>query len=233
MQKKILLLQFRTDYSEDHEQECFKDAFSEHNVTFEYANAITGKLTQDLLHNKDAVIIGGSGEFYFSRGDGNNTWAKDAKQFVAQTLEKNIPTLGVCFGYQLLGMVAGGSIIRDEQKMESGTFDMTALPDASDDPVFTGLPEKFEAQVAHKDVLVYLDDNIRPLIVSERVNPHGFKVKGVDAWGVLFHPELNEKRMTQRITMYEEYIPKDSNIEEIFRDTPEAEKVLDNFARII
>lgn len=231
--KNILLVQFRTDQSEAHERDCFKEAFSDHNVTFESVNAVKNALSGDMLEGKDGVILGGSGEFYLSQGDGKDTWAPKAEDFIKRTLDKNVPTLGICFGYQMLGKAMGGDVVRDPESMETGTFAVTSLPGANDDPLFTGVPETFEAQLGHKDVLVGLNGNTFSLAESEKVHPQGFRVKGVDAWGVLFHPELNTERMKQRISMFEGYLPPDAKIEDVFKDTPEAAKVLDNFAQII
>lgn len=233
IKKSILLVQFRTDGSEAHERDCFREAFESKDVDFECVNAVKDDISGDMLAGKDGVILGGSGQYYLSNGDGADTWVPRSIEFIKKTLDKDIPTLGICYGYQILGKALGGDVIREEDRKETGTFTITSLPDSEDDPLFTGIPDSFEAQLGHKDVLVGLNGNTYSLAESEKVHPQGFKVKGAQAWGVLFHPELNARRMKERMDMFAGYVPEGMKVEDIFKDTPHAAKVLDNFAHII
>ncbi len=231
--KKILLVQFRTDQTEEHEVHCFREAAHLHHEQLNTLNAVKENYTPDILNGHDAVILGGSAQFYLSQGDGMDSWVSNALSLVDNAIEQDIPMLGVCFGYQILGLAFGGRVIRENERREVGIFEITQSDEATNDPLFRGIPEVFDAQLAHKDYLTGLNGDLTYLAKSERVHPQAFRVKGKRAWGVLFHPELNGARMRDRISMFPGYLKPDQSVEDTFWDTPHAEKVVHNFMEVV
>ncbi|MEK7084140.1 MAG: type 1 glutamine amidotransferase [Patescibacteria group bacterium] len=235
--KKILVVQFRTDQSEAHEQKCFCEQFPD--VEFEFFNAITGSFSNDLLAGIASVIFGGSGEFYLGQGAGKDTWLPKANTLIDEMLARDVPFLGLCFGCQMLALHQGARIVKDPAMEEIGAVAVTPLPSAEHDPLFANLPSQFPVHVAHKETAVDLPGHLIPLAHSEKVACQAFRVQGKRAWGVLFHAELDKKLMTERFFLYydngrKEYA--EGGVEEIvgqFRETREAGEVLRRFVVFI
>ncbi len=231
--KKILLMQFRTNESEEHEIHCFREAAHLHHEQLHTLNAVKENYDLSILNEYDALILGGSGQFYLSRGTAEYAWLPKTISFIKEALNRDLPILGVCFGHQLLGLANGCRVIHDELRMETGTLPVTKLDEANSDVLFDGIPRSFYAQLGHKDCLDGINGNIVCLARSDKVHPQAFRVKGKRAWGVLFHPEMNSKRIKERIGMFPEYLKHNQQAEDAFWDTPHAEKIIDNFMKVV
>lgn len=230
----ILIVQFRTNATLAHEQQCFLEEYGDE-ATLHFVNAITDELAPELLDTPTAVIISGSGEFYLTQGDGKDTWLPKTLRFIGQVLDRDIPLLGICFGFQLLAIQQGGVVERVEAMKETGTLEIQLFPSAYNDELFESLPDNFLGQLGHKDTITKLPKHVIPLAKSEKVPFQAFRVQGKMAWGTLFHPELNRERMRSRLLLSPEYALDQSNIEQalaLFRDTPEAAHILHLFIKL-
>jgi GMP synthase-like glutamine amidotransferase len=69
-------------------------------------------------------------------------WLVREKQFIAETIGRNKPVLGICLGAQLLADVLGGRVTPNGEK-EIGWFPVSLTDGASGLPVFRALPEEF------------------------------------------------------------------------------------------
>ncbi len=224
--KKILVLQTRTNHTEAHEQECLTEAYKNLDVQFIYKNTIRDDLTLDTLKGVDAVIVGGSGQYYLSD---DNEWKPKMNHFIHHIIEKGIPMLGICFGFQAIALQQGAKIIKDESMKESGVFEMTLLNRATEDPLYVGLPQSFPVPLAHKETIVDLPEHLEILSKSERVACQSFRIRGKEVWGVLYHPEMTKQRMQERFDMTPEYKEGKQDISKYLKDTPEANEVLRRF----
>ncbi|MBT3816855.1 MAG: C26 family cysteine hydrolase domain-containing family [Candidatus Magasanikbacteria bacterium] len=231
--KKILVIQFRTDASKEHDRQCIIDEVGVTENQFEFVSAIENKFPED-LSVFSGVILGGSGEFLLSKGDGIGTWREWTFDFIDKVLTADIPLFGICFGYQLLALQQGAEIVDDKSMRETGTYDTYKLADAKNDLFFSKLPESFYGEYAHKDTIVNYPECLVPLSKTDLVEKNAFKIKGKSAWGILFHPELNRERMIERATsspISAGYLMTEDKekVFSSFKDAPEAAKVLHNF----
>lgn len=235
--KKIYIVQFRTDASEAHDQSCYNEELGEYSSQFVFLNAVKGTLPTEIPEDMAGVIMGGSGEFFLTKDDPEKVeWIKKTMEFIDLLIEKDIPLFGVCYGAHLLALNRGSDITLDEKLSEVGTFDVELLPDAKDDPFFSKLPEHFEGQFGHKSTPINFPKKLIPLARTERVSVQAFRVQGKPAWGLMFHPELNRERMKVRIGLFPNYVPKGMAMEDLlkdFHDTPEASQLLHMFADYI
>lgn len=230
--KQILVVQFRDDASEAHEQACYATMLPAHQERILYRNALRDNLALIPTEDIGAIILGGSGQFYVSNGDGEGAWREQAYAFIDRALTQDIPLLGVCFGFQLLAAHQGARVVRDPAMSEVGSFQTSILPAAIDDPLCINLPERFLAQFGHKDTAVDFPDHLVPLAKTERVVCAAFRVADKNAWGVLFHIELNQKHMGERLRLFPHYVKDQNGLEEtlaLFQDTPEAASMLVRF----
>lgn len=230
--KQILVIQFRDDVSEAHEQACYSAMLPAHRERIIYRNALRDDLARIPTEDIGAIILGGSGQFYVSNGDGEGAWREHTYAFIDRALAQDIPLLGVCFGFQLLAAHQGARVIRDRAMSQVGSFQTTILPAAINDSLCINLPERFFAQFGHKDTAVDFPDHLIPLAQTERVACAAFHIADKHAWGALFHIELDRERMGERLRLFPHYAEDQNKIEEtlsLFQDTPEAASILTRF----
>ena len=112
-------------------------------------------------------------------------------QIVAE-LGGEIPVFGVCLGYQCIGQVFGGDIVRAEQVMHG----KTSMINHEGKGVFTGLPQPFEATRYHSLVIKKdtIPDCLEVTAWTEKENGKieeimGLRHRTLPIEGVQFHPE--------------------------------------------
>ena len=76
--------------------------------------------------------------------DDRHPWLREENLFLKRLLMLHMPVLGVCLGAQLVAKAALAPVYRVETP-EIGWFDVELTDDAADDPVFSRLPQRFEA----------------------------------------------------------------------------------------
>jgi len=111
---------------------------------------------------------------------------------VVADLGEAFPILGVCLGYQCIGQVFGGQIVRADKVMHG----KTSMMFHTDQGVFSGLPQPFEATRYHS--LVLKKDSVPECleVTAWTEKPGGgieeimgVKHKDLPVEGVQFHPE--------------------------------------------
>lgn len=114
-----------------------------------------------------------------------------------------IPTLGICFGHQLLCHSLGATVERAES-MSSGVWDLSLNSHGSSDELFSsrgsgegGAPV---ALYSHQDHVMDVPESCLLLGSAEHNRVTAVRVIGDDgmglpAWGVQFHPEAAKARV--------------------------------------
>ena len=101
------------------------------------------------------------------------------------------PTLGICFGHQILAQALGGEVQRNPNGREIGTV---VVERTADDPIFEGLPASFAAQATHVDSVVRLPPSAVPLARSSLDPSQAIRFTET-CYGVQFHPEFDAEVM--------------------------------------
>lgn len=195
---KALLVQLRNkDDIAAHEAACFRRYADRGGVTLESVN-VYGEESDyaKFLEKYDAVIIGGS--HVDPIGDyPRRVWLEGIAR---AALERRSPFLGICFGFELLAIAAGGAVEFDESRKEFGSHIMRRFHAA--DPIFGRLPESFIAQSAHKCVVSKVPEGFLVAAANERVPIQAIARPECIQYGTQFHPELRRKDMCDRMEMY-------------------------------
>jgi len=105
-------------------------------------------------------------------------------------VQQRIPTLGICFGHQLLAHALGGEVDYNPHGREYGTLEVTFTPVAESDPLLSSLPESACLHVSHAQSVLKLPDGAVRLAFSQKDSNQAFCVNSC-AWGVQFHPEFD------------------------------------------
>jgi GMP synthase-like glutamine amidotransferase len=113
-------------------------------------------------------------------------WLRAAHDLLGQTLERGVPTLGVCLGAQVLARTAGGSV-GPAADAECGWQPVQLTDAGTEDRLFAGRPRTFDVFQWHSYAFD-LPPGAVPLARSP-VCLQSFRV-GACAWGVQWHPEV-------------------------------------------
>ena len=100
----------------------------------------------------------------------------------------------MCYGHQLLAEALGGEAGWHPKGREIGTVSVTLTEAGKQDPLLSGLPNTFLAQVTHAQSALVLPPGAT-LLASNNYEPHQAYRVGDRAWGVQFHPEFTSDIM--------------------------------------
>ncbi len=236
--KKILILQFRTDSTAQHEQKCFNDFSLKCPVKIDYINALDKKIKwskpKELTDKYDGVVLGGSGELCFSgrskEDDKKFDLAlKNTNEFIHFLIEQDFPAFGICFGHQLIGHHLGVKIHKDKSQAKSGSFSLSLTDAGKNDPLFKNMPKTFIAQYGHKDCLQSTPDNTKLLVTGgDKCKTSALKHKN-NIYSVQFHPEMNKNDLLEKMNIYSDYIEDKHKFKKNLKDSPHSSKILENF----
>jgi GMP synthase-like glutamine amidotransferase len=114
-------------------------------------------------------------------------WLRPEGELLREALDQEAPIFGVCLGGQLLAKAAGAPV-GPSPKPEMGWTEVELLDAAAEDPVFRGLPDRFEALQWHSYAFELPRGAVR--LATNPVCLQAYRL-GERAWGVQFHPEVD------------------------------------------
>lgn len=239
MSLRILLLQARThdDPARVEEIETFAERCRLPLEAFCPANVLDGVPSLEATRRHDAIMVGGSGDFYVSKGNLPNF--PRLLELLTEVVEVGHPMFASCFGFQCLTQALGGEIIHDPENTEVGTFELTLTGAGAVDPLFGSLPATFRAQLGRKDRATALPAGSLHLAASERCPFQAFRLPRLPVWASQFHPELNRERNLGRFFRYLDGYAHHMTPEELdrtqrgFLDSPETEALLPRFLELV
>ena len=121
-------------------------------------------------------------------------WSESTGRWLARTVARGTPVLGICFGHQLLADALGGEAGDHPAGMEIGTVQIELRPEAAGDPLTGTLPPRFDAHVLHRQSALRLPAGAVRLAGNDFEPTQAFRV-GSNAWGLQFHPEFDDDIM--------------------------------------
>jgi len=175
----------------------------------------------------DGVVVTGSRSSVYW----DEPWIETTAAWVAEAIDRDIPTLGICWGHQLLAHVLGGTV-EDMGAYEVGYSEIERLGESR---LLSGISQTFTAFTSHSDEVSQLPPGATPLAKNEYSN-HGFRYDHV--FGVQFHPEYDTK--TARDLVYEKDLS-DERLESVlaeiteenYHEACEAKLLFENFLEIV
>jgi GMP synthase (glutamine-hydrolysing) len=118
-------------------------------------------------------------------------WLADERAFLQRLAAEEVPLIGVCLGGQLLAKALGAPV-RRMPSPEVGWFPLHLTADAARDPVFGGLPERFDSFQWHLYAFE-LPPGVVLLARTERCY-QAYRA-GEAAWGLQFHAEVTREAL--------------------------------------
>ncbi|AJM92027.1 MULTISPECIES: type 1 glutamine amidotransferase [Nitrosopumilus] len=127
-------------------------------------------------------------------------YLKAEQQLIKNSVEKDIPVLGICLGSQLIAKTFGGKVYSGT-KTEIGFYNDLKINNKS--TLFSGFSNPFTVFHWHGDTFDLPDDAVR-LASSEYYQNQAFQYKS--AVGLQFHIEVNEEMVNLWLDNTEEKI---------------------------
>lgn len=124
------------------------------------------------------------------------------KEFLGHIIQHRVPTLGICYGHQLLVHLSnGGKIALNPQGLEKGHYKFTqTIPGFS---LFKGLPTEFKAKMHHFDIIDTLPASFKNFGSTAKTSYGAiqFSQNGEDfpIFGLQIHPEKSFRKVNQTI----------------------------------
>jgi len=132
------------------------------------------------LAGVDAVVLTGSTAGVYEAD--RRPWIDDAADFVADLVDAGVPTLGVCFGHQLVNAALGGRV------EHRGTTARLVDVDLGATPLFDGVGATIPA--VHGDRVVAPGDGMRVVASADYYEAFATAHREAPVWTVQYHPEF-------------------------------------------
>lgn len=236
---KIFLLQARhaDDAARLEERTSFADMAGVPETAVIPFDLLTAVPTLADISRYDALMIGGSGDYYVSKGNLPNFQA--VLDLLVEVVAIGQPMFASCFGFQMLAQALGGEIVYAPQEMEVGTYEVQLTEDGRADDLFSCLPDVFHAQLGRKDKAARLSDSVLHLAASHRAPFQALRVSGKPIWATQFHPELTKETNLARFRRYMDGYAATTAPAELqkmfqqFDDSPEANQLIGRFMQLV
>jgi GMP synthase (glutamine-hydrolysing) len=157
---------------------------------FEVVDADRGERLPSRPRDYDAILITGSPRSVTELAP----WMLRTCEYLREAADRRVPILGVCFGHQLLGHAYGARVRRSSLGREIGTVSCELTPEGREDPLFDGVPARFEVQATHEDVVEDAPPAMELLASNAHTRNQAFRV-GRTVRAVQFHPEVDAATM--------------------------------------
>ena len=198
---KFLLLQARSgaDPVRLEEQQAFATQLDVGLNQIDGLDIFQEPLDLERAQQYSAVLVGGAGEYGVLD---DNPRVHDLIDFLVTVADAKHPLFGSCFGFQALVLGLGGTVVHDEPNAEVGTYRLTRSDAAPHDPVFSVLPEAFNAQHGHKDRASRMPESAVVMASSDLCPFQAMRVEGAPVFATQFHPELTWRDNRTRFERY-------------------------------
>lgn len=114
---------------------------------------------------------------------------------------RDYPFLGCCYGIGVLGHHLGKVVSKENYSEAVGTADCSLTEAGKADHLLTGVPDRFEAFVGHKEAMQRLPEGCTHLVTAPTC-PFQMVRYGTNVYATQFHPEADADGFEFRIGMY-------------------------------
>ena len=143
-----------------------------------YSELVSHRATVEEIRRRNPVAL-------ILSGGPASVYADGAPKLDTAVLELGIPTLGICYGAQLLALELGGRV----DKTGAGEFGKVGMH-TDGGSLFALQPEEQTAWMSHRDTVVEPPAGSRVVATSEHTPVAAFEDPERRLYGVQFHPEV-------------------------------------------
>jgi GMP synthase (glutamine-hydrolysing) len=168
---------------------CLTDEIASHFTDVQVTNVSRGEEIPPITANIDGALITGSSASVCEISQ--NLWIDSKKGVVQDLIKHEIPTLGICFGHQIINAALGGTV--EHKSLMAGLVEV----DLDDVPLFDGVESV--APVLHGDHVTTIGDPMERIGIAPHCHIFATKHRSAPVWTVQYHPELTPEIATDRI----------------------------------
>lgn len=168
------------------------------------------------LDDADGVVLTGSTAGVYESN--THSWIDEQEALVRELVDREIPTLGVCFGHQVVNSALGGTV------EDVGTTATLVEATLTDDPLFDGVDPVVVA--LHGDEVTKPGAEMEVIASAEHAYVFGTRHRNAPLWTVQFHPEITAAQRDHLVEGFD-WDPERFSFEDV---TPG--QVFENFERL-
>jgi len=120
-------------------------------------------------------------------GGPKSVYEKDAPKIDRKLLEGAIPILGICYGHQLIALIAGGKVLKAPGR-EYGVVEADVVEPVG---VLDGLGPKERVWMSHSDSVVEIPKEYKVLARTKSCPVAAMKHRSKPIYGLQWHPEVS------------------------------------------
>ncbi|MFW6317117.1 MAG: type 1 glutamine amidotransferase [Halorubrum sp.] len=166
----------RSEVNPDCEYHC--DALASWFPTATEVDFVAGERVP--LDVADGVVLTGSTAGVYESE--SRPWIADQEALVRELVDREIPTLGVCFGHQVANSALGGTV------EAVGTTAALVEATLDDDPLFDGVGPVVVS--LHGDAVTEVGADMEVIASADHARVFGTRHRTAPLWTVQFHPEI-------------------------------------------
>jgi GMP synthase-like glutamine amidotransferase len=121
-------------------------------------------------------------------------WLADVRRLLAEATTRQLPTLAICLGAQLLAVATGGLVTKGPDGPEVGPLLVAKRDVGWQDPLFADMPFMPDVMQFHSDIIQRLPARAALLASSTLYPNQAFRV-GRCAYGLQFHIETTAEQV--------------------------------------
>jgi GMP synthase (glutamine-hydrolysing) len=144
-----------------------------------YSELVSHRVSAEELRARNPVAL-------ILSGGPASVYAEGAPRIDPDIYELGVPTLGICYGAQLLALDLGGRVDRTGVS----EFGRTAMEVRAGGPLFGDLPAEQTVWMSHRDTVVAPPEGAEVVAQSSATPVAAFADEARHVYGVQFHPEV-------------------------------------------
>lgn len=142
----------------------------------------------ETLEGFDGLVLLGGG--LMPDDDELAPWLQAERRLTAEAIDRDLPTLGICLGAQVIAHVAGGEVRAKYGPTERGATVIRANARGRHDALLSVCVDGAPMIENHEDMITRLPPGAELLASSDEVEHQAFVI-GTHVRGVQFHPEAS------------------------------------------
>ncbi len=169
------------------------------------------------VEDADGVVLTGSTAGVYEADE--RPWIADQEALVRELVARGVPTLGVCFGHQVVNSALGGTV--EHVGRDAGLVEA----DLAADPLFDGVDPVVTS--LHGDNVTELGEGMEVIASADHAPIYGTRHRTSPVWTVQFHPEITEAHRERLVADFG-WDPGEFSFDDVT-----AERIFENFEALV